>query len=124
MNKREVMKAEFKAMAFFLVLGIILGICLTELYIQIEKQKELGKIRGLFFTGDYTKLEAEQHAKEYNEGYGEWVCSNTKGIDYQGCVEVAKHECAHEWLASEIENNPNAEKLLYEIDERIKNETK
>ncbi len=88
-------------MIIFLILGIGLGWFINEFYESYKYQKQF---EGLFMQ-EKNWTSAWSTAKEYDQ-YGEWICVNVRGMNYQRAVEVCQHEAAHEIFAEIIEKYP------------------
>lgn len=96
-----------KTEIIFLILGIILGISVSQIYnICIEDSEEYERK----YNGYWISERNESKAKEFVENedkYGNWICVNIRGMEYETMVETCKHEVGHEMFAEECENNVN-----------------
>jgi hypothetical protein len=75
-----------------LICGIAIGWGATEMYHYGVNKKVLN---GLWLDG-FNITEVKDYTKA-RDNSGQWVCVNVdKDMDYNICVNTARHECAHE----------------------------
>jgi len=83
-----------------------LGWASNEIYEDWTMEK---KLNGLYIHYSPNWTTARETAQGLDSG-GDWVCSNVVDMDYDDCVNVAKHECAHEAFAEICEEDENQDK--------------
>jgi hypothetical protein len=105
------MKPENKSLMFLylyvfvmFILGILLGWCSNELYKGYSNHRI---INGLYLTNQ-NWTGAMETAKSL-DGFGNWVCVNTRGISYKDATKTINHEVVHhifnEMLAEDCEKD-------------------
>lgn len=103
----------------FILCSITMGWLLNDIYSYYIYQKEFN---GLFLT-NYNYSSARDKAYHLDQG-GDWVCINVRGMNYNDCVEISQHECAHELFAELCETNSSICKTTQEIiNEETRNDT-
>lgn len=96
----------FLAFHIFLVLSLFFfGWAANELYDDWTMERNLN---GLYI--HYAENASIAREIAQNIDGGDWVCTNTVGMNYDECVETAQHECAHEVFAEFCEENKNQNK--------------
>ena len=95
MNKIDIM---------FIIISIVLifslGFFSNDLYRDLKNERTLD---GLWLH-NYNESEANEQAQEM-DNFGEWVCVNINGMEYDRAVEVVKHEVGHEIFAEICEKD-------------------
>ena len=87
---------------FFIVSGFLLGWIGNNLYKDMINRRTLN---GLWIP---EKNESEALNIAYKmDKISNWVCINTKGMDYNDCENTASHECGHEVWSKLCEKNNN-----------------
>ena len=83
---------------FFLSLGLLLaGYYSNDLIRSWNYDREYN---GLMFTANNSHPQALQTARAYDK-YGDWVCSNVRGMSFGDAEDTCNHECMH-YAYSEI----------------------
>lgn len=85
--------------------GFIIGLWLVAGFIYFYDFGSSGEptTQGLWVS-NVTKDRAKQIAYKY-EPSGDWVMVNVDGMTYERCIEVVRHECAHELWGEICEKN-------------------
>jgi len=101
--------------AMFIIVIFALGFASSQLYISYNTKNLYD---GLRFVANNSQPIALETARQFDK-YGDWVCINSKGMNFERCVEVALHECSHEVFAEIIEKHPEK---IEEVMKLIENE--
>ena len=80
---------------------ISLGWALNEIY---SSWMYVRQFDGLYFQENLSWQGARDKSKTYDP-YGDWVCVNIRGMDYNTAVNVCKHEAGHEIWAEICEKD-------------------
>jgi len=109
MNKIDIM---------FIIISIVLifslGFFSNDLYRDLKNERTLD---GLWLH-NYNESEANEQAQEM-DNFGEWVCVNINGMEYDRAVEVVKHEVGHEIFAEICEKDVDK---CFAVVRKLKNE--
>ena len=92
---------------FVIIALILLGVgwLSNDIYRNYSTQKDY---EGLYIMNrEYQRT--MDLAREY-DSFGDWVCINVRGMDYDDVVRVCQHEAAHEVFAEVIQEHP--EKII------------
>ena len=87
------------SMIAMLILGVGLGWSGNELWKDYSNKRI---INGLYLSKQNNWQEAMDSAQSLDE-YGDFVCINTKGMDYKKIVDTCVHEASHEIFAEYCE---------------------
>lgn len=82
-------------------------------YLDINNERFLN---GIWIPEAESQQEALRTAAEF-DGDGNWVCINTKGMNFKKLVSSCTHEAGHEIFARMAQENPN-------LIEKLENYTK
>ena len=99
------------------ILIIILAICLIAIgWVGNEVYREYSNHRDFngFFLQDATYKQSKEVAN-IKEKLGDWICINTRGMDFKDIVETCQHEAGHEVFAEVIEKHPEKINKVMEI---------
>jgi len=99
-------KVEIALLILMMGCMLFLGWASNEIYEDWTMEK---KLSGLYLHYSPNWAAARETAKDLDSG-GDWVCINSLGMDYDDCVETARHECAHEAFAEICEEDENQDK--------------
>ena len=88
-----------KLMIFMTILLIILiflfGFLSSQIYNYYFKEENHSNAEGYWF----------KNTKEPEFNYGDWVCVNIKGMNFERALAVCRHEIGHEIFAEYCEQN-------------------
>lgn len=88
-------KLDIGFIIFIIIMSFILGWSGNELFEIFSNEKT---VDGLYISYAPNQSVAMEIAHG-RDSKGDWVCTNVKGMDYDECVRVSQHECAHEVFA-------------------------
>ncbi len=100
-------KIEFILLAICLIL---IGWARNEVYREYTNQRDIDG----FFLQDATYKQSKDIA-DRKDKLGDWVCVNTKGMDFKDIVKTCQHEAGHEVFAEVIEKHPEKINKVMEI---------
>ena len=92
------------SVSFIIILGILLisiGWFSNDLYQDVKYRRD--------YDGLFLKAREQENAIQITQQFdklGDWVCINSRGMNYDECVITSQHECGHEVFAEIIEKNP------------------
>jgi len=92
----------YLSLLLLLGFGVVLLVQFTGInFIQNDNNKTFD---GLWIPQNLTQIQVIDYVHDEVEA-GPWVCINIKGMSFNRCVEVAKHECGHNLFAQVCEKN-------------------
>ncbi len=95
---------------FFAICLIAIGWIGNEVYREYSNHRDFN---GLFIQ-DKTYQQSKDIA-DRKDKLGDWVCVNTKGMNFKDIVETCQHEAGHEVFATVIEKYPEKINKVMEI---------
>lgn len=105
----------------FIIIGCIIIVSLLVLgYLSNDLYRYYNYHRnydGLYLGSNLSYKQVNDISEDYDK-FGDWVCINTRDMNYKDCVDTSIHECAHEVFAEIIESSPDKiQKVMEVLDE-------
>lgn len=78
----------------------VLGIAVTNIYDGIINKRNFDG----FYLANRDKIQVNEYTND-KDSRGDWVCVNVRGMSFDRCTEVVRHECGHEMWAEICEKD-------------------
>lgn len=88
-------------MIAMIIIAIFVGYAISE---YIHETKDAKKVLNGLWTSQRNWSDAYNVAKDRDQ-YGNWICINLKGMNYDTMLTTIQHEIGHELFAQECESN-------------------